>query len=52
MRGPARMAGLADLQDFLERGFAAFRDLKGADEFLATLKERESAILNRFFSAK
>jgi hypothetical protein len=52
MRGPARMAGLADLQDFLERGFAAFRDLKGADEFLATLKEREGAILNRLFSAK
>jgi hypothetical protein len=52
MRRPARMAGLADLQDFLERGFEAFRDLKGADEFVATLKERESAILNRLFSGK
>src|SRR5687768_12374838 len=35
MRRPARMAGLADLQDFLERGFAAFRTMRGADDFLA-----------------
>jgi hypothetical protein len=51
MRRPARMAGLADLQDFLERGFEAFRDMKSADEFVATLKEREGAILRRLFSA-
>jgi hypothetical protein len=51
MRHPARMAGLADLQDFLERGFGAFRDMKGADEFLAAVKSRETRILNRLFSA-
>jgi len=50
MRQPARMAGLADLQDFLERGFAAFRAMQGADEFLAVVKERETRILNRLFS--
>jgi hypothetical protein len=50
MRRPARMAGLADLQDFLERGFAAFRAMQGADEFLATVKGRETRILNRLFS--
>jgi len=50
MRRPARMAGLADLQDFLERGFAAFRAMQGADEFLAVVKERETRILNRLFS--
>jgi hypothetical protein len=52
MRQPARMAGLGDLQDFLERGFAAFRDMKGAEEFLALLRERETTILNRLFSSR
>jgi hypothetical protein len=52
MRQPARVAGLGDLQDFLERGFAAFRGMKGADEFLETLRARERAILNRLFSGK
>jgi hypothetical protein len=52
MRRPARMAGLSDLQDFLERGFAAFKDMGGADEFLAALRARETAILRRLFSAE
>jgi hypothetical protein len=51
MRKPAQLAGLADLQDFLERGFSAFREMKGADAFLALLRERETAILNRIFSS-
>ena len=50
MRTPARMAGLSDLQDFLERGFEAFRAMDGADGFLALVHERETAILNRLFS--
>jgi hypothetical protein len=52
MRRPARMAGLSDLQDFLERGFAAFRDMKGADEFLDVVKRRETRILSRLFSGE
>ena len=50
MRRPARLAGLEDLQTFLERGFEAFRDMAGADEFLATIAGRETQILNRIFS--
>ena len=50
MRGPARLAGLQDLQMFLERGFAAFRHMGGADHFLATITGRETRILNRLFS--
>ena len=42
MRQPARLAGFAALQDFLERGFAAFRRMGGADEFLATIDRREA----------
>ena len=45
MRQPARLAGLSTLQDFLERGFAAFRRMGGAQAFLATISERETQLL-------
>jgi hypothetical protein len=51
MRQPARLAGLSDLQDFLERGFEAFRRMRGAGEFLDLVRERETRILNELFSA-
>ena len=44
MRRPAKLAGLAALQDFLERGFAAFRRMHGAGEFLRTIADREARI--------
>ena len=50
MRTPAKLAGLDGLQEFLERGFAAFRDMNGAGGFLALVGERESKILNQLFS--
>jgi hypothetical protein len=50
MRQPARLAGLDDLQNFLERGFASFRDMAGADDFLELIRRRETGILNRLFS--
>ena len=49
MRGPARLAGMAALHDFLERGFDAFRRMKGADEFLATILGRETALMDSIF---
>lgn len=52
MRRPAHMAGLSDLQDFLERGFEAFREMRGAGPFLALVRERETRILNDLFSGK
>ncbi len=45
MRGPAAAAGLSGLQDFLERGYTAFRKMKGASEFLETIATRERALL-------
>ena len=45
MRQPARLAGLSGLQDFLERGFAAFRSMGGAEEFLRTIDARETQIM-------
>jgi hypothetical protein len=43
-RRPARLAGLAALQDFLERGFTAFQRMNGAGEFLNTVDVRETRI--------
>jgi hypothetical protein len=51
MRGPARAAGLGDLQDFLERGFDAFRAMRGAGEFLALVEQRERRIATTLFGA-
>lgn len=49
MRVPARAAGLAALQAFLERGFETFRDLHGASEFLAEIDVRERAMAASLF---
>lgn len=48
-RGPAHLAGLGELQDFLERGVRAFLHMSGASAFLDTIRARESDILTRIF---
>jgi hypothetical protein len=50
MRKPARLAGLSKLQSFLERGFAAFRKMGGAEEFLRRVIGRERKLLNALFA--
>jgi hypothetical protein len=50
MRKPAQMAGLGDLQAFLERGYAAFRQMGGAREFVETVAAREAAISAALFA--
>jgi hypothetical protein len=50
MRAPARAAGLAALQAFLENGFDTFRAMRGAQEFLALIGERERALAAWLFS--
>jgi hypothetical protein len=45
MRRPARAAGFGMLQEFLERGLLSFAKMDGADEFLATVEARETAIV-------
>jgi hypothetical protein len=49
MKGPAEMWGLSHLHHFLQRGFDAFAGMKGAQEFLDTIRRRESAINRRLF---
>jgi hypothetical protein len=48
-RIPAQLAGLQELQAFLERGFTAFDALGGADEFLSAVSQRELAVSERLF---
>ena len=45
MRKPARLAGLGELQAFLERGYSAFGAMRGgAGEFVSIVVARERAI--------
>lgn len=45
MKGPAAVAGLSELHAFLSRGFKAFKALKGANEFLGAIEQRERALI-------
>lgn len=51
MRGPARAAGLSELQAFLERGFETFKGMGGAEDFLAAIGERERSLAAQLFEA-
>jgi hypothetical protein len=51
MRGPAKAAGLGELQRFLESGFETFKAMKGAREFLATIATRERGLARALFAA-
>jgi hypothetical protein len=48
-RKPARRLGWDEMQDFLERGYEAWRSLRQPDVFVATIEQRERAILNRIY---
>ena len=43
--GPAHLAGFGVLQDFLERGYAAFRKLPDAGKLLAVIEQREMRLM-------
>lgn len=49
MRGPARLAGLAELHAFLEHGYDAFHRMGDPAEFLAAIAVREEIILRQLF---
>jgi hypothetical protein len=50
MRAPARAAGFAHLQAFLERGLAAFVSMRGAEEFLDAVLVNERRMIGDLFS--
>ncbi|MEW5868681.1 MAG: hypothetical protein AB1894_05345 [Chloroflexota bacterium] len=51
-RRPAHSAGWGELQDFLERGYAAFKHMGRASIFLKTIQQREMRILDDIFAGK
>jgi hypothetical protein len=52
MRVPARAAGLSSLQSFLESGFDTFHAMRGAAEFLKTVRSREMALMQALFASE
>lgn len=50
MRAPAKIAGLGDLQAFLEKGMACFTALGGAGDFLSIIERRETELLQALYS--
>jgi hypothetical protein len=52
METPARLAGLTAMHEFLAAGFQAFRAMKGADEFLRRVRERETALMQRLYDGE
>jgi len=52
MRGPARLAGLHELHHFLDRGFAAFKQMRKPKDFVTTIVARETAILENLYAQK
>lgn len=52
MRGPAKAAGLGELQRFLESGFDTFKAMGGAREFLSSIATRERALAQALFDAQ
>lgn len=49
---PAHAAGFGVLQDFLERGYAAFRGMQDAGRLLATIRERETGFMRRLLASE
>ncbi|MET0984074.1 MAG: hypothetical protein ABW034_01575 [Steroidobacteraceae bacterium] len=49
-RTPARLAGVQALQDFLERGCAAFATLRSPRDLLSAIEKRETQIMEQLFA--
>lgn len=51
-RGPAKLAGLGELQGFLERGYAAFESLDDAAAFVDEIERDEHEVSRRLFAGE
>jgi hypothetical protein len=50
VRGPARAAGFGLLQTFLERGLTAFRIMGDGSEFIETIWQKETEVMQRLLA--
>ena len=51
MKGPAHLAGLGELHEFLERGFSTFKRMGKADEFIEQIETEETLLMNRWLAS-
>ena len=52
MKGPARLAGLSDLHQFLDRGFSTFKKMNKPAPFVETIVSRERQVLARIYTGR
>lgn len=52
MRKPAQLAGLGDLQRFLEQGFSTFKAMRAPRQFVTTIVQRERQVLANIYAGK
>lgn len=52
MRGPARVARLLELHEFLERGYQVFKGMRKPEAFVSVVVAREQAIMERIYSGE
>ena len=52
MKGPARLAGLSDLHEFLHSGFSTFKKMKKPAQFVETIVGRERQVMERIYAGR
>jgi hypothetical protein len=52
MKGPAMLAGLSDLHEFLETGFRTFKKMKKPALFVETIVGRERKVMEKIFAGR
>jgi hypothetical protein len=52
MRKPAKLAGLGELQRFLERGFCTFKQMREPRQFVHAIVSRERQVLENIFGGR
>lgn len=52
MRKPAQLAGLGDLQRFLEQGFNTFKAMRAPRQFVTTIVQRERQVLANIYAGR
>ncbi len=52
MKGPAKLASLGQLHQFLERGFGSFKQLKHPAQFVDTIVGRERQVMIRIYDGR
>jgi len=51
MRGPAKIANLYELHEFLEKGFTVFKDMRDPHAFVQTIVQRERDLMDEIYKS-